>query len=344
MNFLSYQMLNVGNYYRGKCYGKKRCPPKLEDFGKQIATKCHGLPLAVVVIAAILEKCEMKEHLWQNVARSLSPVISKDPNTFGNILELSYKHLPMHLKPCFLYFGAFQEDEKSLIQVVERSSLGRVKTCNVHDLLHDMCTRKGERENFLKEVQRSILCSFELVKVLDWSRKNFSIPDLTRHEQLVNLRLESLRVTFHPYCVIQSISLPLNIRKLTLLCFCMSWKQVKIIGRLPNLVVLKLRVGSFEGRQWNTTKGGFQQLKVLKLSWVDNTEWNAPGDPFPRLQRLVLRHCNYLENIPTSFCYIPTLQMIEVHDCKQSVKECAREILQEQRDMGNEELQVIITP
>ncbi|KAL2493286.1 NB-ARC domain-containing protein [Abeliophyllum distichum] len=150
--------------------------------------------------------------------------------------------------------------DRSLIQVIERSSLGRVKTCNVHDLLHDMCTRKGERENFLKEVQ-----SFELVKVLDWSRKNFSIPDLT-HEQWVNLRLESLRVTFHPYYVIQSISLPLNIRKLTLLCFRMSWKQVKIIGRLPNLVVLKLRVGGFEGRQWNTTKGGFQQLKVLKLS------------------------------------------------------------------------------
>lgn len=28
------------------------------------------------------------------------------------ILKLSYKHLPDHLKPCFLYFGAFQEDEK----------------------------------------------------------------------------------------------------------------------------------------------------------------------------------------------------------------------------------------
>ncbi|KAL2516443.1 putative late blight resistance protein-like protein R1A-6 [Forsythia ovata] len=156
-------------------------------------------------------------------------------------------------------------------------------------------------------------------------------------------RLDSLRLTFHHNYVSHLISLALNLRKLTLLCFRMSWKQVKIIGRLPNLIVLKLRVGSFEGRQWNTTEGEFQQLRVLKLSWVDNREWNAPSDTFPRLQQLVLRHCNYLENIPSSFCYIPTMQMIEVHDCKQSVGKSARQIQEEQRDMENEELQVIIT-
>ncbi|KAL2493294.1 NB-ARC domain-containing protein [Abeliophyllum distichum] len=471
-----------------KVFQKEHCPRELVDIGKQIATNCHGLPLAAVLIASVLEKIEMKEHLWQKVARSLSSVISEDLNTFSNILELSYKHLPMHLKPCFLYFGAFQEDEKvsveelmrrwvgegfikkeegkssedvgyeylvdlidrSLIQVVERSSLGRVKTCNVHDLLHDMCLRIGEQENFLKEVQ-----SFKRRKVFDWSSKNFSIPDLTRHERLVNLRylvipfivpqmerfhkleflyvkndteveipdfllemvnlrhvifkgysrfsksciqratkdevfqinnlqnisylhisnkmegkilrcspslhrlkcsigdfqdfsflngLDSLRLTFRHNYVAHLISFSLNLRKLSLLCFRMSWKQVKIIGGLPNLIVLKLRVGSFEGRQWNTTEDEFQKLKVLKLSWVDNREWNAPSDTFPILQQLVLRHCNYLENIPSSFGEIPTLQMIEVHDCKQSVEESARNIQEEQRNnMGNDELQIIIT-
>ncbi|KAL2493262.1 Disease resistance protein RPP13 [Abeliophyllum distichum] len=175
-----------------KVFQKERCPQELVDIGKQIATNCHGLPLAVVVIAAVLEKIEMKEHLWHKVARSLSSVISEDPNKFNNILELSYKHLPMHLKPCFLYFGAFKEDEeisvkeltrrwvgegfvkkeegknsedvayeylvdlidRSLIQVSKRTSLGRVKTCNVHDLLYDMCLRIGEEQNFLKELKR----------------------------------------------------------------------------------------------------------------------------------------------------------------------------------------------
>ncbi|KAL2516452.1 putative late blight resistance protein-like protein R1A-6 [Forsythia ovata] len=440
---------------QSKVFQKEHCPQELVNIGKQIATNCQGLPLAVVVIAAVLEKIEMKEHLWQKVATSLSSVISEDPNKFSNILELSYKHLPMHLKPCFLYLGVFVEDEeipvkeltrswvgegfikkekgkssedvayeylvglidRSLIQVAKRTSLGRVKTCNVHDLLNDMCLRIGEQQNFLKEV-----LSLKHPKSYSWSDESLSISALTQLKRLVNVRnlaipfivpqmekfhkleflyvdnrteveipdfllemvnlrhmffmgyskfskscirratkdeifqinnlrsicnlkisnkmegkilrcspnlhklkcslegfqdlnflnrLELLRLTFPPMYLRYLISLPLNLRQLTLVSFYMSWEQAKIIGRLPNLVVLKLQEGSFEGNQWNTTEGEFQQLKVLKLSWVDNREWNAPSDPFPRLQRLVLRHCNYLENIPSSFCDIPTLQMIE---------------------------------
>ncbi|KAL2516447.1 putative disease resistance protein [Forsythia ovata] len=438
-----------------KVFQKEHCPQELVDIGKQIATNCQGLPLAVVVIAAVLKKFEMKEHLWHKVARSLSSVISEDPNKFGNILELSYKHLPMHLKPCFLFFGAFKEDEemsvkvltrlwvgegfikkeegkssedvayeylvdlidRSLIQVPKRTSLGRVKTCNVHDLLHDMCLRIGEQQNFLKEVK-----SFKRPKIYDFSGENF-MSDLTLLKRLVNVRylvtpfivplverfhkleflnvrndteveipdfllemvnlrhmifqgysrfskscirraskdeifqinnlesisnlkisnkmegeilrcspnlrklkcsleefqdlsflnrLESLGLTFPPNYATHLISWPLNLRKLTMASFFMSWEQAKIIGRLPNLVVLKLLEGSFEGNQWNTTEGEFQQLKVLELSSVPSTEWNASSDHFPRLEQLVLKYCN-VEKIPSSFCDIPTLKMIGIH-------------------------------
>ncbi|KAL2493296.1 putative disease resistance RPP13-like protein 3 [Abeliophyllum distichum] len=469
-----------------KVFQKEHCPQELVGIGKQIATNCQGLPLAVVVIAAVLEKIEMKEQLWHKVATSLSSVISEDPNKFGNILELSYKHLPMHLKPCFLYFGAFEEGEemsvkqltrrwvsegfikkeegkssedvayeylvdlidRSLIQVAKRTSLGRVKTCNVHDLLYDMCLRIGEQTNFLKEVK-----SFKRPKIYNWSDKNFIISALTQLKRLVNVRylvipfivpqmemfqkleflyvqsykeveipdfllemvnlrhmisngyvrfsksssrratedeifqinnlqsisdlrisnemdgkilrcspnlrklkcsleefqdlsfldrLESLRLTFPSNYETHMISLPLNLRKLTLKYFYLSWEQAKIIGRLPNLFVLKLQDVTFEGHKWNTTEGEFQQLKVLKLSSVLVTEWNASSDPFPRLEQLVLKYCN-LEKIPSSFCDIPTLKMIRLHYCKQSVVESAMQIQEEQRDMGNEELQVIIS-
>ncbi|KAL2516449.1 putative late blight resistance protein-like protein R1A-4 [Forsythia ovata] len=155
-------------------------------------------------------------------------------------------------------------------------------------------------------------------------------------------RLESLRLTFPIKYVTHLISFPLNLRKLTLVRVFMSREGAKIIGRLPNLVVLKLQNCSFEGNQWNTTEGEFQQLKVLKLSSVRDREWNASCDPFPRLEQLVLENCN-LEKIPSNFCDIPTLKMIGVHYCKQSVVESAMQIEEEQRDMGNEELQVIIS-
>ncbi|CAA2964256.1 late blight resistance homolog R1A-3 isoform X1 [Olea europaea subsp. europaea] len=96
-----------------KVFRDKSCPQELLDVGKKIAKKCHGLPLAVVAIAGVLANMENKEYLWQEVARNLSSHLSKNSDYYIQILELSYNHLPMHLKPCFLYFGAFKEDEES---------------------------------------------------------------------------------------------------------------------------------------------------------------------------------------------------------------------------------------
>ncbi|KAL2516460.1 putative late blight resistance protein-like protein R1A-6 [Forsythia ovata] len=155
-------------------------------------------------------------------------------------------------------------------------------------------------------------------------------------------RLESLGLTFPPNYATHLISWPLNLRKLTLASFFMSWEQAKIIGRLPNLVVLKLQKGSFEGQKWNTTEGEFQQLKVLKLSSVLVTEWNASSYPVPKLEQLELTRCT-LKKIPSNFCDIPTLQKILVHYCRQSVGKSAMQIQEEQRDMANEELQVIVS-
>ncbi|XP_022854973.1 putative late blight resistance protein homolog R1B-16 [Olea europaea var. sylvestris] len=172
-----------------KIFEKDLCPPKLQDIGMKIARNCQGLPLAVVVIASVLSNMEEKENLWKEVARSLISYVSKDPSK--DILELSYEYLPIHLKPCFLYFGAFEEDSevpvrkllslwiaegfiqkkeqkrledvaeeylmdlinRSLVQVAKGRSDGGVKTCYIHDLIRDMCLRIARKENFLKVVE-----------------------------------------------------------------------------------------------------------------------------------------------------------------------------------------------
>ncbi|CAA2956192.1 late blight resistance homolog R1A-3 [Olea europaea subsp. europaea] len=172
-----------------KVFQKEGCPPKLIDIGKQIATNCQGLPLAVVVISAVLANMEKKESLWQEVASNLSSYIFENPNK--NILDLSYMHLPIHLKPCFLYFGAFEEDRdipirkllslwiaegfvqkrehksledvaeeylmdlinRSLVQVSKRRSDSGVKACSIHDLIRDMCLRIAKEENFLNVIK-----------------------------------------------------------------------------------------------------------------------------------------------------------------------------------------------
>ncbi|CAA3027198.1 Hypothetical predicted protein [Olea europaea subsp. europaea] len=169
------------------------------------------------------------------------------------------------------------------------------------------------------------------------SSLNYSFDFL---KQLESLRLQS------EYGVLSSslIILPLNLKQLTLVNVHVSPKQMETIGLLEYLEVLKLQHVAFEGEQWDTSEGEFPQLKFLKLYDVQLAEWNASGDNFPTLQRLVLQKCNNLKNgIPPNFGDILTLQMIEVDRCTKAVEVSAKKILEEQLDIGNEEFKVIIS-
>ncbi|KAL2533011.1 Disease resistance protein RPP13 [Abeliophyllum distichum] len=503
---------------------------QLEDIGRKIASKCGGLPLAVIVIAAVLANMKKNKTKWEEVAQSLSTHISKD-NSCMKKLELSYSYLPMHLKPCFLYFGAFEEDteipvqklislwvsegfvqkgkqknsndvsygylidliSRGLVQVGKRRSNGGVKTCYVHDLLHEMCLTIAEKYNFMKvikgqlpiyvphhrlsilsrsithfsrpfglhvcsmlgyllEPSRFIFSNMKLVKVLDlsikWLRETkiekldllsffraSSLPSsiglcrnleylfmdtfkdghLENTIKMVKLRhvhfkgevlwdereimyesfqknnlealstfliedendlkflrcspflrrlkckfssnynpskpysypilnflnhLESLSIFFMANGHLSNlISLPLNLKKLTLTYFNLNSKEMKIIGELPKLEVLKLESCSIEDYQWNPNEDEFQQLRFLKLvsTWV---ELNVSSDHFPRLEQLVLTESDTL--IPSNLGDIPTLMKIEVKWCKKQVEEAALKILEEQQDNGNELLNVTI--
>ncbi|XP_019239686.1 PREDICTED: putative late blight resistance protein homolog R1B-12 [Nicotiana attenuata] len=97
------------------------CPSELEVIGKQIAEKCGGLPLAILVVAGHLSKIARRRESWIIVAKTLSSVVANDPDKCLGVLGMSYNYLPNHLKPCFLSMGAFPEDfeikARTLIQV-----------------------------------------------------------------------------------------------------------------------------------------------------------------------------------------------------------------------------------
>ncbi|CAA2982978.1 Hypothetical predicted protein [Olea europaea subsp. europaea] len=117
---------------------------------------------------------------------------------------------------------------------------------------------------------------------------------------------------------------------------------MEIIRGLLNLKALKLGFVYFDGKTWKASSE-FPELKFLKLSSADLKEWNASSDNFPSLEVLALQYCSYLKMIPSSFGNILTLQKIEVYRCAKSVKEFAKQIQEEQKDMGNEMLKVIIS-
>ncbi|XP_028101273.1 putative late blight resistance protein homolog R1B-23 [Camellia sinensis] len=99
-----------------KVFPNESCPPELIKIWKHIMKKCEGLPLAIVIIAGLPAKNIKTQESWIQVAQSVSSYIVSDPNQCLDTLALSYNHLPRHLKPCFLYLGAFPEDQEIPVQ------------------------------------------------------------------------------------------------------------------------------------------------------------------------------------------------------------------------------------
>ncbi|KAL2559511.1 putative late blight resistance protein-like protein R1A-10 [Forsythia ovata] len=111
-----------------------------------------------------------------------------------------------------------------------------------------------------------------------------------------------------------------------------------IVGSLPNLQVLKLIGGSFVGLEWEPKEGEFLQLKYLRLCEINLENWIANNIHFPSLVCLVIDICEYLE-IPCGIGEIPTLELIKVYNCSDSVVTSAKQIEEEQHSSGNDYLQ-----
>ncbi|XP_057767442.1 putative late blight resistance protein homolog R1B-16 [Salvia miltiorrhiza] len=163
---------------------------------------------------------------------------------------------------------------------------------------------------------------------------------------LVHLhRLEKLSLYAEPYPKLKddlshNIAFPVTLRKLSLSGCRLPWEDMRMIGVLPNLRVLKLRRRACFGTQWETREGEFCQLNVLLIDSTDLLEWVTESSHFPRLERLTLYECDNLREIPCGFGDIPTLELIEVDIKNTTMVESAKCIEEEQQSYGNEQLQV----
>ncbi|KAG8368566.1 hypothetical protein BUALT_Bualt15G0058800 [Buddleja alternifolia] len=172
-------------------------------------------------------------------------------------------------------------------------------------------------------------------------------------EKLVYLeKLETLKYTFSnpfvssnlkPFRLPLSDNFPPKLVKLTLSGTSFPWEDMLKLGKLPKLEVLKLRNYAFSGALWRSREGGFCCLKFLLIGSTDLEVWEADGTPFPKLERLVPRHCGSLKEIPYGIGEAPLLENITLHCCKDSAVMSARNLQEEQEGMGNDGLTIHIT-
>ncbi|KAL6654404.1 hypothetical protein ACP70R_007869 [Stipagrostis hirtigluma subsp. patula] len=149
-------------------------PEQVEICEKFIA-KCSGIPLAINSAACLLTCKPWTVKDWYAL---------HDQN--GNTLDRSYNDLPHHLKPCLLYLSMFQKGyeisgerlvwgwiaegfipetrgktlqevgesylcdltERKLIEPVEVDACGKVLSCRVYDMVHDLIISKSIEEKF----------------------------------------------------------------------------------------------------------------------------------------------------------------------------------------------------
>ncbi|GER48513.1 disease resistance protein [Striga asiatica] len=142
----------------------------------------------------------------------------------------------------------------------------------------------------------------------------------------------------------ENLVFPRLVKKLTLWCTGLGWEDMaRKIGWLPNLEVLRLNVDAFVGPVWETVEGQFCSLKFLLVSCCMELErWKVESSHFPCLEKVVLRYLRKLKELPREIGDVMTLRSIEVEYCSDEAVICARDVVEEQGELGNEELQVFV--
>uniref|UniRef100_A0A0D9XT82 NB-ARC domain-containing protein n=1 Tax=Leersia perrieri TaxID=77586 RepID=A0A0D9XT82_9ORYZ len=167
---------------------KQECPVEVKHVAYQIASKCKGVPLAIVSVGRLLFARDKTEEEFRRIHNQLDWEIINNPSMehVRNILHLSYTYLPTQLKSCFLYCSLFPDDylftrkklvrwwiaegfvEKrsgstmeviaegylkelvhmNMLQLVERNSFDRIKSFRMHDIVHELAVDLCQRECF----------------------------------------------------------------------------------------------------------------------------------------------------------------------------------------------------
>ncbi|KAF8697186.1 hypothetical protein HU200_036187 [Digitaria exilis] len=153
-------------------------PASYADFiqiGEGIVKKCKGLPLAIKTLGSML-RYEASEERWKDILESDLWDLDQQQNNIFPALELSYRHMAVYLKRCFMALSLFPKDyhfsqDKSIClwkslgllhndNVQDKDRAGRfylsdllkqsIIQCNeygytMHDLTHDLaCCVAGE--------------------------------------------------------------------------------------------------------------------------------------------------------------------------------------------------------
>nr|GMD58952.1 putative late blight resistance protein homolog R1B-14 [Ipomoea batatas] len=119
---------------------------------------------------------------------------------------------------------------------------------------------------------------------------------------------------------------PPRLRRMSLCNTRFDWKDMSILGSLDELEVLKLDDLAFLGEVCDVSNIVFKRLQYLRINRTDLVSWIASKDSFPVLEYLILRHCESLAAIPSSFGEVESLKVMDLFCTNTKAANSARQI------------------
>ncbi|XP_078152914.1 putative disease resistance protein RGA1 [Carex rostrata] len=294
-------------------------PPHLVNMGKDIMRKCGGLPLAVKSIASLLSH-ETNEEDWREILES-DLWESNSSNDIFPALQISYDHLPPHLKPCFLVCSMYPKD-----YILEKMNLIELW------ISHGYIESKGKRKitdigvEYYEELkQRSFVDHFVdhffdhfIDHFSSRSKERCKLHDIIHDLARLNSENEHYSVEINQPLDIQKENVPQEACHLYVGGFSGYVDEVlqqNMMGLRTLSINMSGRYGDLD--YWSCNLAKFRALRVLELEG-DFLEIPGSISELKHLTHLDIK-ARYLQTLPLSIGLLYNLQTL-ILDCDGDLK------------------------
>ncbi|GKV01146.1 hypothetical protein SLEP1_g13726 [Rubroshorea leprosula] len=294
----------------------------LKDIGQDIARKCKGLPLVASVLGGTMgRKFGVEEWLAikNNNAWNL-----QDDQKIAPILKISYDHelVQLWMAEGFLHppndesnstmedIGDMYFDDllsNSLFQDIKRNAIGSVKSCKMHDAVHDLALSISSGETLIWDQTGSIDENSKIRHLR--VKSNGGVLPRGVSEKLHSLFLDA-KCVFHNIAsnvFLHDIASDLkSLRSLTMLRACREEDLSISLGKMKHLRYLDISTSQIKVLPKSFFK--LYNLHTLKLMWCNHLE-KGPND----MRNFVsLRHLYFSseKNMPKEIGHLTSLQTL----------------------------------